>query len=97
MNDNELLAKIAQQLQDHVERYDRDYQENKERFGEDREERRKWRDNIDERFEGIEKRIEPIVLSHQIIMKGGSWIVAAVGTGFAAFKSWIFVKDHLTK
>ena len=95
MNENELLAKIAQQLQDHVERYDRDYQENKERFGEDREERRKWREGIDERFEGIEKRIAPIVLSHQIVVKGGTWVVASVGSVLGLVKGWFFVKDHL--
>ena len=97
MNDNELLARIAQQLQDHIEQSNRNYQENRQRFAEDREERRIWREGIDDRFQGIEKRIEPIVLSHQILVKGGSWVVASVGSVLGAVKAWFFVKDHLAK
>lgn len=97
MNDEQakLLYQVAQQLADMKENQKHMHEENIARFAEDREERRKWRDGIDTRFDGIERRIAPIVLLHQVAVKGGTWVVAAVGTGVAAFKGWLFVKDHL--
>ena len=92
---SDLLARISQQLEDHIQRYDRDVTENKERFGQDREERRIWREAIDDKFDGIERRIAPIVLHHQIIVKGGSWIVASFVGVFGMVKAWFFIKEHL--
>ena len=89
--DSKLLQRIAQQLEDDRKDHLRMHLDNIERFAEDREERRKWREDIDVRFAGIEKRLAPVVFLHQFVVKGGTWAVAAVG----AVKGWFFIKDHL--
>ncbi len=96
MNTDEagLLQRIAQRLDDHVDRYDRDRLE-------ERDDRRKWRDEIQQdvkavasRIETVEESIQPVVNDHQTVMRVIKW-TGAGGTVTVLAWGWNYLKEHL--
>lgn len=96
MNGDEsiLLQRIAQRLDDHVDRYDRDRQEIKERVATDKKEQKEFRDGIIEKVENIEKKIEPVVNDHKMVMRVIKWTGAGGSVTLMAYL-WDHLKDKL--
>lgn len=83
---------MAQRLDDHVDRYDRDRVE-------EREDRRKWRDDIQQdvqknsrQIEAVEKKMEPVFNDHKTVMRLLRWSGIGGVAGLAVW-SWKHLKD----
>jgi hypothetical protein len=92
---DETLIRIEEQLKALSERYHQDREETKSRYENERMERKEWRDAIDVKIDKIDEKIKPVVRDHEIITRGGKWIVATAASSFGLIKGWIFVKDHI--
>lgn len=88
------IARIAQAFEDFVIQYGKDEQRKETARVEEREERRIFRDEMTQKVDALEKKIAPVVFHHQIIVHGGKWVVATVGSVLGAVKGWVFIKDH---
>lgn len=84
----EMLGRIDERLKAFSEKYHQDREETIERYKLDREKQDQWR-------QGIEAKLDPIVRDHQIVVRGGKWVVSLVAGGYGMVKGWIFIKDHL--
>lgn len=85
---DDLLGRIDERLKALSERYHSDREETTKRYESEREERKQWRD-------GIEKMILPVVRDHEIIVRGGKWIITIVASGFGLFKAWLVIRNHI--
>lgn len=89
-----LLGELHGKLDQFIERYSNDREETTKRYEVEREERKQWRDDIHQKVQSLDEKIAPVVRDHQIIVRGGKWVVATVASGFAFVKGWVFIKDH---
>lgn len=90
-----ILVRMEEQLRNHIVRYDRDREETKDRYSEERQERDEWRGKIDEKIDKLDEKIQPVVNDHQIIVVGGKWFLGVIGALWAFIKAWLFVSDRL--
>lgn len=65
------------------------------RFDETEKRRDEWRTGLEERIDDLNKKIDPVIKDHQMIVTGGKWIVGLVATSVGVVKGWVFLKDHL--
>jgi hypothetical protein len=95
--ESNLLSSIAQKLDDHVETFKVYVKNNDEKRAEEREDRRKWREEIDSKFTGLDRRIAPVVRDHLIITRGSAVAATSIAGIWGAVKAWFVLKDHLGK
>lgn len=91
----QMLARIEERLNGHVERYDRDHQETRERYLKENEERNEWRKSIESTVGDLKNQISPVVRDHQMIVNGGKWIAGGAAGLFGMIKGWVFIREHL--
>jgi hypothetical protein len=95
-NLRDILIRMAQKLDDHVDRYDRDRSEITDRVAADKIEQRTFREEIVSKVEGLEKQINPIVADHNRV----KWLARLLGVGaVTAAGSWLweYLKSHFAK
>jgi dsDNA-specific endonuclease/ATPase MutS2 len=92
-----LLGELHGTLNQFMKRYDDDQKRQESYRVEDREDRRKFREEIRDKVDGLEKKIAPVVFHHQIIVRGGKWVVATVAGAVGLVKGWVFLKDQIGK
>lgn len=94
-NKDELIVRIDERLQSFIEQHEKDKAEAKERIAAENTEKNQWRGEIMDKFNGLEKKMNPIIKDHELIVKGGKWVIASAAAGLATVKGWVFLKDHL--
>ena len=94
-NKDDLIIRIDQRLSDFISQHDRDREAAKDRIASENQEKNQWRGEIMQKFDGLESKINPVIKDHEMIVKGGKWVVATAAAGFATLKGWVFIKEHL--
>lgn len=92
--ERDILIRVATQLRDHVERYDRDREEITERVQNDKKEQKEFRDGIIQRVDALDAKIGPVVSDHQTVMRVVKW-TGAGGTVTLLAWLWSHLKDGL--
>lgn len=91
----EILMQIAERLNNHVDRYNRDREEAQKRISTENEEKKAFRDEMTKGLKNLDERIQPIERDHFAIMRLMKWGGSVVITGLGLVKAWDWFKDHL--
>lgn len=83
------FARLDERLANFIKQYDRDRAETKERYAIERDERNVWRISIEEKMDGLDAKIQPVVKDHQLIISIGKWFAGLLGAAGVLYKAWL--------